>query len=87
MELSQEKGASTWLTALPINDHGFALHKFKDPDQHSKVPFPSATTGSLRMRRPTAAVATNSASNMLCHAQRGYPSIRHNEVRDLTASL
>ena len=32
MELAQEKGASTWLTALPIEEHGFALHKaaFKD---------------------------------------------------------
>ena len=26
-ELAQEKGASTWLTALPIEEHGFALHK------------------------------------------------------------
>ena len=25
MELSQEKGASTWLTALLIDEHGFAL--------------------------------------------------------------
>ena len=32
MELSQEEGASTWLTALPIDNHGFALHKtaFRD---------------------------------------------------------
>ena len=32
MELSWEKGASTWLTALPIDEHGFALHKsaFRD---------------------------------------------------------
>ena len=32
IELSQEKGASTWLTALLINEHGFALHKaaFRD---------------------------------------------------------
>ena len=32
IELSQEKGASTWLTALPIDNHGFALHKtaFRD---------------------------------------------------------
>ena len=32
MELSQEKGASAWLTSLPIDDHGFALHKsaFRD---------------------------------------------------------
>lgn len=27
MELSQEKGASSWLTALPIEDHDFVLHK------------------------------------------------------------
>ena len=32
MELSQGKGASTWLMALPIDNHGFALHKtaFRD---------------------------------------------------------
>ena len=26
MELAQEKGASSWLSALPIDSHGFALH-------------------------------------------------------------
>jgi len=26
-ELASEKGASSWLTALPITDHGFCLHK------------------------------------------------------------
>ena len=26
IELSQEKGASSWLTALPIAEHSFALH-------------------------------------------------------------
>ena len=32
MELAQEKGASSWLTTLPIKEHGYALHKgaFKD---------------------------------------------------------
>ena len=32
MTLSQEQGASTWLTARPIEEHGFALHKtaFRD---------------------------------------------------------
>ena len=32
VELAQEKGASSWLTALPIQEHGFALHKsaFRD---------------------------------------------------------
>ena len=27
MELAQEKGGSNWLTALPLNKHGFTLHK------------------------------------------------------------
>ena len=27
MELNSEKGASSWLSVLPISDHGFALHK------------------------------------------------------------
>lgn len=26
MEVSQEKGASNWLTVLPVEEHGFALH-------------------------------------------------------------
>ena len=27
MDLDQEKGASTWLTSLPIQEFGFTLHK------------------------------------------------------------
>ncbi len=27
MKLAQEKGASSWLTALPIEEFGFTLHK------------------------------------------------------------
>ena len=32
MDLAQEKGASSWLTALPLEEHGFSLHKsaFRD---------------------------------------------------------
>ena len=32
MDLAQEKGASTWLTSLPLEDYGFSLHKgaFRD---------------------------------------------------------
>ena len=32
MEISSGKGASTWLTTLPLSDHGFTLHKgaFRD---------------------------------------------------------
>ena len=27
MELGSEKGASSWLSILPIDEYGFALHK------------------------------------------------------------
>ena len=32
LELASEKGASAWLTTLPIEEHGFSLHKqaFRD---------------------------------------------------------
>ena len=83
MELAQEKGASTWLTALPIVEHGFALHKaaFKD-------------SLSLRSSWPL----QNSPSHCSCgqpftveHALTcktgGFPAVRHNEVRDITATL
>ena len=79
MELSQEKGASTWLTALPIDNHGFALHK-------------TAFRDALSLRYGWA--IKNSPSHCSCghafsivHALScptgGYPSIRHNEVRDI----
>ena len=29
MDLAQEKGASNWLTTLPIDANGFTLHKLK----------------------------------------------------------
>ena len=83
MELSQEKGASTWLTALPIENHGFALHK-------------AAFRDALSLRYGWA--LKNTPSHCSCghtfgiaHAMScptgGYPSIRHNEIRDITASL
>ena len=83
MELSQEKGASTWLTALPIDDHGFALHK-------------SAFRDALSLRYDWS--FQNSPSHCSCsqpfsveHALTcktgGFPAVRHNEVRDITASL
>ena len=83
MELSQEKGASTWLTALPIDDHGFALHK-------------SAFRDGLSLRYGWS--LKNSLSHCSCgqpfsveHALTcktgGFPAVRHNEVRDITASL
>ena len=38
MDLGSEKGASSWLSALPIEDHGFTLHFV--------MPYACGTTGS-----------------------------------------
>ena len=80
MELSQ--GFSTWLTALPIKEHGFVLPK-------------AAFRDSLALRYGWPFY--NSPSHCSCgqqfsveHAFKacktgGFPAVRHNEVRDITA--
>ena len=83
MELAKEKGASTWLTVLPITDHGFTLHK-------------SAFQDALALRYGW--TPTKLPSNCDCGkrftiehslscAKGGFPSLRHNEICDITASL
>ncbi len=83
LTICSEKGTSSWLSALPITEHGFALHK-------------GAFRDALCLRygwRPP-----NLPSHCVCgdfftveHAlscpRGGFPSIRHNEIRDMTATL
>ena len=83
MEVSSEKGASTWLNTLPIADHGFTLHKgaFRDalclrygwhPEQ-----LPSRCVCDQRF----------TIEHALSCSRGGFPSIRHNEIRDITAEF
>ena len=80
--LASEKGASSWLTALPIEQHGFALHKgaFRDAIalryNWSPLNLPSKCTCGKPL----------SVDHALCCPTGGFPSIRHNELRDLTAN-
>ena len=81
--LASEKGASSWLTTLPIDTHGFALHKggFRDalclrynwtpPHLPTKCACGSNFTIEHALSCPTG----------------GFTIIRHNEVRDLLANL
>ena len=81
--VAQEKGASVWLTALPLSCHGFALHKraFRDalalrygwPLPHTP---PKCVYGE----------AFSADHELICR-RGGYPTPRHNEVRDLVASF
>ena len=81
--LRSREGTSSWLTTLPIHEHGFALHKsdFRD---------------ALALRygwRPKgmpiscACGKTNSVDHALSCPRGGYVISRHNGVRDVTASL
>ena len=83
VEIAQEPGASTWLTALPIAEHGFALHK-------------GAFRDALCLRYgwrppllPSQCVYDKSftVEHALSCPYGGFPTIRHNEVRDITAHL
>ena len=83
VEIASEKGASSWLNALPIARHGFALHKsaFRDAIclRYGWQPplLPShCICGSIY----TVEHAMNCPSE-------GFLSIRHNEVRDLTSAF
>ena len=78
-----EKGASTWLSVLPLEEYGFALHK-------------GAFCDALALRygwRPVNTPLNCACGTHFCveHAlsclKGRYPSIRCNEVRDLTAAL
>ena len=79
----QEKGASVWLTALPLSRHGFALHKGAFQDALAlRYGWPLPHT-------PPKCVCGEafSADHELICRRGGYPTLRHNEVRDLVASF
>lgn len=83
MDLSQEKGASNWLTVLPVEEFGFSLHKgaFRDA---------LALRYSWPLHNIPSACSCGSnftVDHVLSCPKGGYPSIRHNEIRDFTAHL
>ena len=83
MDLAQEKGASSWLTSLPLEEFGFTLHKgaFRDAIALRYGWQPSYSPSNC-------ACGTNfSVEHALSCPKGGFPTIRHNEIRDLTANL
>ena len=81
--VASEKGASSWLTALPIAQHGFALHKeaFRDAIclrygwTPPHLPSHCICGSSFNIDHPM---------NCKCG---WFPSIRHNELRNITVEL
>ncbi len=83
MDLASEKGASSWLTALPLSEHGFTLHKgaFQDALALRYGWNPTNTPTNCDCGKAF------STEHALSCAKGGFPTIRHNEIRDLTADL
>ena len=83
VELAKEKGASFCLSVLPLEEHGFHFHKGEFRNvlclrygwQLNNIP-------------QTCKCGTQFTVDhaMICHLG-GFPTIRHNEIRDITATL
>ena len=83
MDLARERGSSSWLTALPLEEHGFSLHKSAFIDALA------LRYGWVPSRSPTSCAcgANFTVEHALSCPRGGFPSIRHNEIRDITANL
>lgn len=83
MDVTSEKGASSWLTVLPIKRHGFHLHKgaFRDGL--------CLRYGLRPPSLPESCVCGKqySIEHSFSCLYGGFPTLRHNDVRDLTAEL
>ena len=87
VDIAAVPGSSSWLTSLPIEEHGFCLHKGAFVDALA------LRYGWAPLKTPTTCVCgANFVVEHLLSCQRGgFPSLRHslrhNEIRDLTATL
>ena len=83
MTVSAEKGASNWLSTLTIAEHGFALHKgaFRDAL--------CLWYGWRPSHLPSHCICGQqfTVEHALSCSRGGFPSIRHNEIRDISAGL
>ena len=82
-ELACLKGASSWLTVLPLDEHGFSLHKGDFGDAvclRYGWPLPHLPTECI-------CGASFTVEHAFTCPHGGYPSLRHNEIRDITAQL
>ena len=83
MDVARERGASVWLSALPLKEFGFDLHKgsFRDAI--------CIRYGWQPPQLPSTCVCGKAfnVDHALSCPYGGFPTLRHNELRDLTATL
>ena len=83
MRVNKEKGAGSWLTALPLKDHGFCLNKQEFRDAVS-LRYGWKITDTPQF---CGCGARNNINHTLICAKGGFVSMRHNTLRDLNAEL
>ena len=83
VDLAKEKGSSSWLSVLPLEEHGFYLHKGEFRDAIS-LRYGWKLSNTPQTCNCGARFTVDHA--MICHMG-GFPTIRHNGIRDITASL
>ena len=83
LECASETGASSWISTLPVEEHGFCLSKGAFRDAISLC-----YGWTIQNVSSTCACGTpfSVAHAMSCH-KGGLPTLRHNEIRDLAAEL
>ena len=83
MLLNKEKGAGSWLTALPLKDHGFCLNKQEFRDAVSlRYGWRIANTAQF-----CACGKENTIDHSLICLKGGFVNMRHNALRDLNAEI
>jgi len=83
VDIAREKGASSWLSAIPIQKHGYALHKrtFCDAIAFRYGWRPPHLPTTCACGKPF------SINHSLNCSFGGFPTILHNELRDVTANF
>ena len=83
VDLTKERGASSWLSVLPLSEQGFHLYNGEFRDALCLC-YGWSLSNTPQLCNCGKAFTVNHA--MVCHMG-GFPTICHNEIRDLTASL
>jgi len=83
-ELAQKTGASTWLTTLPIAEHGFVLHKGAF---HDAICLRNRWRPPLQPSQCVCGRKFTAEHALSCHYDGGLPTTHHNEVRNIKAHL
>ena len=83
LKLAGENGVSSWLSTLPLECHGFALHK--GDFCNALALHYSWSPKNL----PTSCVcsSSNNIEQALSCPNGAFPTIRHNDIQDLTTEL